>query len=86
MPRRFIDLSIYLEDDVLGDSPAFAPKVQHFNHEHPFELMAPFVPGLKQEDLPDGFLISCFPHKIRGASAGWTRAAAIFDEALQATA
>ena len=29
---------------------------------------------------PHGFVISCFPHKIRGASAGWTRAVAIFDE------
>ena len=28
-----------------------------------------------------GFMISCFPHKIKGASAGWTRAVAIFDEA-----
>ena len=27
-----------------------------------------------------GFMISCFPHKIKGASAGWTRAVAIFDE------
>ena len=33
---------------------------------------------------PSGFYISCFPHKIRGASAGWTRAVAIFDDALQA--
>jgi kynurenine formamidase len=33
------------------------------------------------EVLPgDGFTISCFPHKIRGASAGWTRAVAIFEE------
>jgi kynurenine formamidase len=31
---------------------------------------------------PSGFFISCFPHKIRGASAGWTRAVAIFDDAL----
>ncbi len=30
------------------------------------------------EALPDtGFMISCFPVKIRGASAGWTRAVAI---------
>ena len=35
---------------------------------------------------PTGFFISCFPHKIRGASAGWTRAVAIFDDALMATA
>lgn len=35
------------------------------------------------EVLPSsGFYISCFPHKIRGASAGWTRAVAIFDDAL----
>ena len=39
------------------------------------------------EALPaDGFYISCFPHKIRGASAGWTRAVAIFDDGLLASA
>jgi kynurenine formamidase len=32
---------------------------------------------------PTGFYISCFPHKIRNASAGWTRAVAIFDENLR---
>ena len=29
---------------------------------------------------PNGFTVSCFPHKIKGASAGWTRAVAIFDD------
>ena len=28
---------------------------------------------------PTGFMIACFPCKIRGASAGWTRAVAIFE-------
>lgn len=33
------------------------------------------------EVLPaSGFKIACFPVKIRGASAGWTRAVAIFDD------
>ena len=33
------------------------------------------------EVLPgNGFTISCFPHKIKGASAGWTRAVAIFED------
>ncbi len=33
------------------------------------------------ESLPaSGFTVSCFPVKIRAASAGWTRAVAIFDE------
>jgi kynurenine formamidase len=37
------------------------------------------------ESLPaDGFFVSCFPHKIRGASAGWTRAVAILDPELRA--
>ncbi len=30
---------------------------------------------------PDGFTVACFPVKIRGASAGWTRAVAILDDA-----
>lgn len=34
------------------------------------------------EALPaHGFTVSCFPVKIRGASAGWTRAVAILDDA-----
>ena len=33
------------------------------------------------ESLPaTGFTLSCFPHKIKGASAGWTRAVAILDD------
>ncbi|MGW4725355.1 cyclase family protein [Streptomyces sp. NPDC004291] len=33
------------------------------------------------ESLPaDGFQIACFPVKVAAASAGWTRAVAIFDE------
>ncbi|MDE2410362.1 MAG: cyclase family protein [Sphingomonadales bacterium] len=33
------------------------------------------------EAIPStGFMISCFPNKIKGASAGWTRAVAVFEE------
>ena len=28
---------------------------------------------------PHGFTVACFPHKIKAASAGWTRAVALFD-------
>ena len=32
------------------------------------------------EKLPaSGFVVSCFPFKIKSASAGWTRAVALFD-------
>ena len=54
MTRKFVDLSIYLENDVLSDPPAFAPKIQYFTHDHTFEQIEPFFPGLKKEDLPDG--------------------------------
>jgi kynurenine formamidase len=53
MPRRFVDLSIYLENDVLSDPPAFAPKIQYFTHNATYEQIAPFFPGLQREDLPD---------------------------------
>ena len=54
MARQFVDLSIRLENDVLSDPPAFAPRIEYFNHEHTYEQIAAFFPGLKKEDLPDG--------------------------------
>lgn len=54
MPRRFVDLSIYLENDVISDPPPFGPKITYMNHQSTFPQMAPFFPGLKKEDLPDG--------------------------------
>ena len=54
MPRRFVDLSIFLENDVLSDPPPFAPKIQYFTHDNTYEQIAPFFPGLQQSDLPDG--------------------------------
>ena len=54
MTRRFVDLSIYLENDVISDPPAFAPKITYMNHQQTFGQMAPFFPGLQQGDLPDG--------------------------------
>ena len=46
MPRKFVDLSIYLENDVVSDPPAFAPKIEYFSHENSFHQMEPFFPGL----------------------------------------
>ena len=54
MPRRFVDLSIYLENDVVSDPPAFAPRIEYFTHQDSFAQIEPFFPGLKKEDLPDG--------------------------------
>ena len=54
MARKFVDLSIFLENDVVSDPPAFAPRIQYFGHDQTYEQIAPFFPGLKREDLPDG--------------------------------
>ena len=54
MPRKIVDLSIYLENDVVSDPPPFGPKIEYMTHATTFAQMAPFFPGLKQEDLPDG--------------------------------
>jgi kynurenine formamidase len=54
MARRFIDLSIYLENDVVSDPPAFRPRIEYFTHEHTVDQIASFFPGLQRADLPDG--------------------------------
>ena len=54
MSRRFVDLSIYLENDVLPTRRPSQPKIEYFTHENTYEQIAPFFPGLKKEDLPDG--------------------------------
>jgi len=54
MARKIVDLSIYLENGVVSDPPPFGPKIEYMTHETTFPQMAPFFPGLKKEDLPDG--------------------------------
>ncbi|NRB42336.1 MAG: cyclase family protein [Pseudomonadales bacterium] len=54
MSSKIIDLSIYLENDVVSDPEPFRPKITYLDHQSTFHQMAPFFPGLKQEDLPDG--------------------------------
>lgn len=54
MTRDFVDLSIHLQDDMLSDPPAFAPKIQYFTHDDTFAPIGLFFPALKKEDLPDG--------------------------------
>jgi len=52
--RRFVDLSIYLENDVISDPVPFGPKIHYHKHEDTAGQIAGFFPGLKKEDLPDG--------------------------------
>ena len=54
MPRKIVDISMPLENDVISDPRPYSPKITYFDHHQSYEQMAPFFPGLKKEDLPDG--------------------------------
>jgi kynurenine formamidase len=52
--RRFIDLSIYLENDVLSDPPPLAPKITYQKHADTLPEFMAMLPGTRPEDYPDG--------------------------------
>ena len=54
MTRRFIDISMHLENDVISDPPGYGPKIHYQAHQETYAQIAPFFPGLTKEDLPDG--------------------------------
>ena len=54
MPRRFVDISIPIENDVASDPPSTAPKVVYKAHGETVTQMASFFPGLEADDLPNG--------------------------------
>ena len=54
MSRKFVDISIFLENDVLSDPPSFKPRIEYFTHEDTIERIADFFPGLQKNELPDG--------------------------------
>ena len=51
---QIVDLSIFLENDVISDPPVYRPKIDYINHTTSLPEMLNFFPGLKSEDLPDG--------------------------------
>jgi kynurenine formamidase len=53
MPRRIVDISMPLENDVVSDPAPFAPKIHYLDHKTSVPEMLSFFPGLKREDLPD---------------------------------
>jgi kynurenine formamidase len=54
MARTVIDLSIYLENDVISDPEPFRPKIDYIDHQMSVPELASFFPGLRKADLPDG--------------------------------
>ena len=54
MPRRLIDISVPLENDVAADPPPLKPKIKYRAHAETAAEVCLFFPGLKPSDLPDG--------------------------------
>ena len=54
MSRTIVDLSIFLENDVISDPPLYRPKIDYVDHHMSMPELTGFFPGLKPEDLPDG--------------------------------
>ncbi|MBB2983406.1 kynurenine formamidase [Paraburkholderia tropica] len=52
MPR-FVDLSIYLENDVLSDPPPLAPRIEYQKHTETMDTFLQLLPGTKPEDYPE---------------------------------
>lgn len=54
MARRFIDLSITLENEVITDPPFMRPKITYQTHGETVAELGHFFPGVTQEQTPDG--------------------------------
>lgn len=53
MSRQFIDLSIYLENDVVSDPAIYRPHIDYIDHKMSLPELVGFFPGLTAKDLPD---------------------------------
>jgi kynurenine formamidase len=54
MPRRFVDLSILLENDVITDPPFMRPKITYQGHHDTMPEMGHFFPGVDAAQVPGG--------------------------------
>jgi kynurenine formamidase len=53
MSRHIIDLSIFLENDVVSDPPLYRPHIDYIDHKMSLPELVSFFPGLRPQDLPD---------------------------------
>ena len=51
---KIVDLSIYLENDVITDPPFMRPKIDYKKHNETVLEASHFFPGVTAEDFPGG--------------------------------
>ncbi|MEJ6586593.1 MAG: cyclase family protein [Alphaproteobacteria bacterium] len=54
MTRKFIDLSVSLEEGIKSDPDFMLPKINYHHHNNTSDELMKFFPGLKKNDLPGG--------------------------------
>ena len=54
MPRKIIDISIPIANDIPADPPIQKLSITYVDHKQSMPGLLGFFPGLKPEDLPDG--------------------------------
>ncbi len=54
MPRRIVDLSVALQNDIPSDPPRNIPVIEYTNHDQSAALVAGLFPGLTPDMLPEG--------------------------------
>jgi kynurenine formamidase len=54
MARRFVDLSIAIENGIPSDPPGMEPQITYRRHADTVPIMAGYFPGLEKKHMPDG--------------------------------
>lgn len=54
MPRRFVDLSITLDNETVADPPFMRPSIGYQNHADTMPELNQFFPGVSAEQMPGG--------------------------------
>ena len=54
MPRRFIDISITLDNDVITDPPFMRPRIEYRGHRDTMPEANHFFPGVLADEMPGG--------------------------------
>lgn len=52
MSKKFIDLSIFIENEIQSDPPGYQPEIYYFDHSKTVPEIMHFFPGLTPSELP----------------------------------